>query len=579
MEIVSKSDLDALWAKIKADMTHSLSVSGTDLKLTRELHEGDPLSPTSPRTIYDLGTISRTDGRAWLGLGTAATYNATSSVTQNSGALVTSGGVYEAINAALTAAMKIEGETTTDVKTNPTANPVTIDGQSKSAYAGMVVFYGSKEFVWTGTSWKELGDEGSFALKTTTVTGVGYLTGGGALSANQTIDIASSVKTKIDNGATAFGFFTSGILDAAHLSAANIVSALGATPVNRATADASGNNIVNTYATKATIEALDYTDPNYAAGKYVSKVTQTDGAITVTHVSFAKAQIGATGGTDSVLQIRVKADGSWSDYYTIPDADATHRGLITPTQQTFAGNKTLQGNMQVTGGVSANGYADLSMGAGGGGGGTVSALCINGGTAFTPSAAGLINLTASEGSVNGAFVLGGESIPIHGLQALAYKSSILIGDHYTPVADVSSQISASASGATAAWSIDVVKAVQLQRDAKGHVVGITVTSGKIPGNPNTDRYVNSAAFAYDSTNDNIKMTLTRAGSDTQQVSANIPKVSSSASGLMSKADKNRLDALELNISGTGDNASYALTVDNDTMTIGRIGVAYINSLS
>lgn len=64
-----------------------------------------------------------------------------------------------------------------------------------------------------------------------------------------------------------------------------------------------------------------------------------------------------------------------------------------------------------------------------------------------------------------------------------------VGNHYTPSADASSELSASASGATAAWSIDVVKGVQLQRDAKGHVTGISVTSGKLPANPNTDTKV------------------------------------------------------------------------------------------
>ena len=64
-----------------------------------------------------------------------------------------------------------------------------------------------------------------------------------------------------------------------------------------------------------------------------------------------------------------------------------------------------------------------------------------------------------------------------------------VGGHYEPKADASAALSAAASGATAAWSIDVVKAVQLQRDAKGHVVGITVTSGKLPGDPNTDTKV------------------------------------------------------------------------------------------
>ena len=51
------------------------------------------------------------------------------------------------------------------------------------------------------------------------------------------------------------------------------------------------------------------------------------------------------------------------------------------------------------------------------------------------------------------------------------------------------ELSASATGATAAWNIDVVQGVQVQRDAKGHVTGITVTSGKIPSNPNTDEKV------------------------------------------------------------------------------------------
>ena len=61
-----------------------------------------------------------------------------------------------------------------------------------------------------------------------------------------------------------------------------------------------------------------------------------------------------------------------------------------------------------------------------------------------------------------------------------------VGNHYTPAADSSAALSASASGATAAWSIDVVKGVTLNRDAKGHVTGVSVTSGKIPANPNTD---------------------------------------------------------------------------------------------
>lgn len=81
----------------------------------------------------------------------------------------------------------------------------------------------------------------------------------------------------------------------------------------------------------------------------------------------------------------------------------------------------------------------------------------------------------------------GKSVPADAVFTDTKVTSV--GGHYTPAADSSATLSAAASGANAAWGIDVVKAVQLQRDAKGHVVGITVTSGKLPGNPNTDTKV------------------------------------------------------------------------------------------
>ena len=59
-------------------------------------------------------------------------------------------------------------------------------------------------------------------------------------------------------------------------------------------------------------------------------------------------------------------------------------------------------------------------------------------------------------------------------------------NHYLPSTNADGNISASASGATAAWSIDVVKGVTLQTDGKGHVTGLSVTSGKIPANPDTN---------------------------------------------------------------------------------------------
>lgn len=106
----------------------------------------------------------------------------------------------------LTKIMNFLGTTSTSLADGSTTNSVIIGGASVPVAKGDVVLSGNKEFVFDGTNWKELGDQGSHALKTVTITGTGYLAGGGSLEANRTIDIATDVKTKIDNGATAFGW-------------------------------------------------------------------------------------------------------------------------------------------------------------------------------------------------------------------------------------------------------------------------------------------------------------------------------------------------------------------------------------
>ena len=71
-------------------------------------------------------------------------------------------------------------------------------------------------------------------------------------------------------------------------------------------------------------------------------------------------------------------------------------------------------------------------------------------------------------------------------------------NHYTPTADSGAALSANASSTTAAtWnSTSLVTGVTLQRDAKGHVTGVTVNSVKMPANPDTD--TNQKVTAKDS---------------------------------------------------------------------------------
>lgn len=80
-------------------------------------------------------------------------------------------------------------------------------------------------------------------------------------------------------------------------------------------------------------------------------------------------------------------------------------------------------------------------------------------------------------------------------------------NHYTPAADSSAALSANASSTTAAtWnSTSLVTGVNLQRDAKGHVTGVTVNSVKMPANPNITTKV--------STTPNGGLKVTQTGND------------------------------------------------------------------
>ena len=63
-----------------------------------------------------------------------------------------------------------------------------------------------------------------------------------------------------------------------------------------------------------------------------------------------------------------------------------------------------------------------------------------------------------------------------------------VENHYVPEEDTTKELSANATSTTSAdWgTTDLVTGVNLQRDAAGHVTGITVDSIQMPANPNTD---------------------------------------------------------------------------------------------
>lgn len=96
---------------------------------------------------------------------TAAANDATTKANQ---ALADAKAYTDTKTAGLTGAMHFVGTSTTDP--TGTTGP-TVDGKAYTGKSGDVVLWGKKEFVYNGTEWKLLGDEGSYALKTTTVNG------------------------------------------------------------------------------------------------------------------------------------------------------------------------------------------------------------------------------------------------------------------------------------------------------------------------------------------------------------------------------------------------------------------------
>lgn len=136
-----------------------------------------------------------------------------------------------------------------------------------------------------------------------------------------------------------------------------------------------------------------------------------------------------------------------------------------------------------------------------------------------------------------------------------------VGNHYTPAEDSTAQLDADASGATAAWSLDVVTGITIKRDAKGHVTGVAVDSGKIPANPNVDTKVTQSA-----NNEDKEFPLLAKYSNNTTDETNASKY---AGGVTVNPNKKQITATKFkgNLEGTADVAKAYDTADTGTNSI------------
>ena len=153
-------------------------------------------------------------------------------------------------------------------------------------------------------------------------------------------------------------------------------------------------------------------------------------------------------------------------------------------------------------------------------------------------------------------------------------------NHYTPSADTSAALGVDASSTTAAtWgATSLVTGVNIQRDAKGHVTGVSVDSIQMPANPDTNTHYTTKLFATTSsgtahaatTNGNTYLRLfdnTTARQSIKIVGSGATTVTSDANGVITISSTDTNTNTDTNVTTTADTSStkrYVTTTSGAT---------------
>ena len=148
---------------ITVDSNGNVSVNNNSHSHTSE--NISDLSTTINTAITNaVGALDASDPAA---SGTATQFIA--SISQKDGIITATKANITAAALGLSGAMKFLGTSATAITDGSTTNPITVGSTSVTATSGNVVLYGTKEFVWNGSAWEELGNEGSYKIQQSAV--------------------------------------------------------------------------------------------------------------------------------------------------------------------------------------------------------------------------------------------------------------------------------------------------------------------------------------------------------------------------------------------------------------------------
>ena len=248
------------------------------------------------------------------------------------------------------------GTTTTALTDNATTNPIVIDSKNVTAVAGDIVLYSGKEYIWTaGGKWQLFGDEGSYAVKTRSVTGEIGLTGGGDLTADRKIKANLVSETKANTAASATASNNANRLYPVSLDKD------GKLAVNVPWANDNTDTLVKQTATTENAAYPILVTPNAGSGTaqeayYDSSITINPNTDTITATNFAGKA--STAGVAEKLGDTTKDTGSTTKPIYLKAGVAT-------AGSTYAGGTKVTLNGAAKGGSTASFYAPAAAGTAG----------------------------------------------------------------------------------------------------------------------------------------------------------------------------------------------------------------------